>query len=149
LGPSAKKPVIFLIVISLGIVTLILASAVSESSSAEFQHISAGELKKLMESKKDFLLVDAQPKGVYEMGHIKGAVNLPWAKEIKGPVKLPKNKLLVIYCDCSHEEDSIDLASQLVENWDYKSGDIKLLTGGWSGWVKLGYPTQKSKVKGK
>ena len=146
---DSVKSVIGLFLIFLGIFTLTLAGSVSPSSSAEFQHISPEELKKLMQSKGDFLVVDAQPKTAYQMGHIKGAVNLPWAKEIKGPVKLPKNKLLVIYCDCAQEEDSADLAAQLIEKWDYKMSDIKLLTGGWSGWLKLGYPTQKSKVKGK
>jgi rhodanese-related sulfurtransferase len=146
---DSVKSVIDLLVIFLGIFTLTLAGSVSPSSSAEFQHISPEELKKLMKSKGGFLVVDAQPKSAYEMGHIRGAVNLPWAKEIEGPVKLPRNKLLVIYCDCTHEEDSADLAAQLIEKWDYKSSDIKLLTGGWSGWLKLGYPIQKSKVKGK
>ena len=112
-------------------------------------HINAEDLKKLIETKADIVIVDVQPKGAYEIGHIKGAINLPWAKEIKGPVKLPKNKLLVIYCDCTHEEDSTDLATQLIEKFSYKSDNIKVLTGGWSGWLKLGYPTEKGKSKGK
>ena len=146
-GPIRHGMILFLI--SMGIYTLSLAGFVYPASSAEFPYISPEELKKLMDTKGNFLVVDAQPKGAYEMGHIKGAVNLPWAKEIKGPVKLPGDKLLVIYCDCTHEEDSADLATQLTEKWNYKSGNIKLLKGGWSGWLKLGYPTQRTKARGK
>lgn len=145
---SVKKS-IFLLMLFLGILTMTLAVSVYLASSAEFQHISAEELKKLIESKADMLVVDTQPKGAYEIGHIKGAINLPWAKEIKGPVKLPKNKLLILYCDCTHEEDSTDLATQLTEKFGYKSSKIKILTGGWSAWLKLGYPTEKGKGKGK
>jgi rhodanese-related sulfurtransferase len=124
-----------------------LAVSVFSAFSADLQHISAEELKKLIESKGNILIVDAQPKGAYEIGHIKGAINFPWAKELKGPIKLPKNKPLIIYCDCTHEEDSIDAAKQLIEKWGYSSNNIKVLQGGWSGWLKLGYPTEKGKGK--
>jgi hydroxyacylglutathione hydrolase len=141
------KNSIFLLMVFLGILPITLAVSVHLASSAELQHISADELKKLIEGKAAMLVVDTQPKGAYEIGHIKGAINLPWAKEIKGPVKLPKNKPLILYCDCTHEEDSTDAATQLIEKFGYKNSEIKILTGGWSGWLKLGYPTEKGKGK--
>jgi len=113
----------------------------------EIKHISADELKKMIETKADIVVVDVQPKGAYNYGHIKSAINLPWAQEMKGPVKLPKNKMLVLYCDCTHEEDSTSAATQLVEKYGYSADKIRLLKGGWSGWVKLGYPTEKGKTK--
>jgi rhodanese-related sulfurtransferase len=120
---------------------------ISQASPRELRHISADELKKLIEGKANILVVDVQPKVAYEAGHVRGAINFPWAKEIKGPVKLPKNKVLVIYCDCSHEEDSIDMATQLIERFDYDSNGIRILAGGWTGWLKTGYPTEKGKGK--
>ncbi|MEN6638513.1 MAG: rhodanese-like sulfurtransferase, partial [Smithella sp.] len=36
------------------------------------------------------------------------------------------------------------VATQLMEKWGYTK--VKTLEGGWSGWLKLGYPTEK-KVK--
>jgi rhodanese-related sulfurtransferase len=108
--------------------------------------ISADEVKKMIESKKtNFLIVDVQPKGVYDVGHIKGAVNFPWAEDLKSPGRLPKNKLLIFYCDCAHEEDSTSTATQLKQKWGYTK--VKILKGGWSGWVKLGYPIQKTVKK--
>jgi rhodanese-related sulfurtransferase len=110
----------------------------------EIPRIQPEELKKMIESgDASFLVVDVQPKGAYDLGHIKGAINFPWDKEIKGPVNLPQSKLLILYCDCGHEEDSIDTAKQLIENWEYL--DIKVLEGGWSQWRKLGYPIEKNK----
>jgi len=112
----------------------------------EFEHISPEGLKKSIESRdKTVVIVDTQPKGAYDVGHIKGAINFPWAMDIKSPDKLPKDKTLVIYCDCTHEEDSTDTAKQLRDKWGYTK--MELLTGGWSGWQKLGYPTEKTKGK--
>ena len=46
-----------------------------------------------------------------------------------------------LYCGCAHEEDSSDVANQLIEDFVYD--EIKLLKGGLSEWVKLGYPIEK------
>jgi rhodanese-related sulfurtransferase len=125
---------------------LVLAAGVlltqAVAGATEFGHVKAGELKAMIESgDKTIVIVDAQPKGVYDTGHVKGAVNLPWAPEMKNNGDLPKDKTLVIYCDCAHEEDATDVASQLNEKWGYTN--LKLLEGGWSNWVKLGYPIEK------
>jgi rhodanese-related sulfurtransferase len=125
------------------VLAIILITGAVPAWSEEVQQISPQEVKKMIESKKtDFLIVDVQPKGVYDLGHIKGAINFPWAADLESPGKLPKNKLLILYCDCAHEEDSKSTATQLMEKWSYTN--VKALKGGWSGWVKLGYPTQKN-----
>jgi len=143
---SVKHAAVLLLFFS-GILATTLVIFISSASSVELQHISAEELKKLVESKSNILVVDVQPKAAYEAGHIKGAINFPWTKEISGPAKLPRNKPIVIYCDCTHEEDSIDVATQLIDRFSYDSNSIKVLTGGWSGWVKLGYVTEKGQGK--
>ena len=111
------------------------------ASAQEVQSIKPEELKKLMESKADILVVDNQPKGAYDMEHIPGAVNFPWAPQIKVPVNLPRNKMLILYCACSHEEDSTDVAEKLMREFGYNN--IKVLEGGWLRWVELNYPTEK------
>jgi rhodanese-related sulfurtransferase len=108
----------------------------------EVQQISPDEVKKMIESKKtEFLIVDVQPEDVYDLAHIKGAVNFPWEEDLKSPGKLPKDKLLILYCDCGHEEDAISTFTQLKEKWGYTK--LRTLKGGWSGWQKLGYPVDK------
>jgi len=120
-------------------------TVVSLNSSAQegpgVPHISPEDLKHLIETRADIVIVDTQPKGAYEIGHIKGAINFPWAMDIKSPDKLPKDKTLVLYCDCTHEEDSIDTATQLMTKFGYTN--VKVLEGGWSKWQSLGYPTEK------
>jgi 3-mercaptopyruvate sulfurtransferase SseA len=108
----------------------------------EIRYITPEALKELTEKDGDIvLIVDTQPKVVYKMGHIKGAINFPWAPEIKSP-NLPPDRILVLYCDCTNEEDSTDMARQLLRNWEYVY--VRVLKGGWSQWQKLGYPIEKS-----
>jgi 3-mercaptopyruvate sulfurtransferase SseA len=107
--------------------------------------ITAEELKKLMDEGADLVVVDTLYPYWYKRGHIKGAINFPWAESIKEPITLPRTKLVVLYCDCECEETSADVAIQLVRDWGYKN--IRVLKGGWAEWNKLGYPTEKGEEK--
>ena len=108
-------------------------------SAEEFEYVSPVELRQWMDrGDKSILVVDTQPQKVYKMGHIKGAVNFPWEMDLQTSENLPRDKTLILYCDCQEEEDSIDVARQLKEKWGYEN--IKLLKGSWSQWKELGYP---------
>ena len=131
------------VLVLFSVVWTVTLTALSVSAAGkEIKTIKPDEVKKMIESKKtDFVIVDTQPKGVYDVGHIKGAVSFPWDPELKSPGKLPKNKMLILYCDCAHEEDSIDTATQLMKKWGYTN--LKVIEGGWSKWQELGYPIVK------
>ena len=103
--------------LSVGVVLFLAIIAVSASVFAEdFPQVKPEELKKLIESgDKTIVIVDVQPKGVYDLGHVKEAINFPWALDLKSNGNLPKDKTLILYCDCAHEEDSTDVATQLKE----------------------------------
>lgn len=45
------------------------------------------------------LIIDIRDKDDYEKGHIKGAVNIPMDELEKDYSKMPKNKILVLYCE--------------------------------------------------
>jgi 3-mercaptopyruvate sulfurtransferase SseA len=156
-----RHPLFSLVIISVGLAAT-LAIAVISSAADEVQQIKAEELKKLIESNDpNILVVDTQPKGVYDLGHIKGATNFPWATDIRSPGDLPRDKVLILYCDCAHAEDSIGVSDQLSSKSDSCSADddstyvaeqlmskfgyksIKILEGGWSKWQQLGYPVDK------
>jgi rhodanese-related sulfurtransferase len=101
--------------------------------------ISAAELKKLIDEKsKDIVIVDTAAPLIFEDEHIPGAVNFPFAPTLPQPITLPRTKTLVIYCACNAEEESIDTAKKLTE-FGYQN--LKVLKGGWFGWLELGYPT--------
>ena len=136
-----KKSFGCIVILISGYLAVALVIASFTASAQDVQSIKPEELKKLIESKADIVIVDNQPKGAYDMGHIPGAVNFPWAMQIKVPVNLPRNKALILYCACSHEEDSTDVAEKLMKEFGYNN--IKVLEGGWLRWVELGYPIEK------
>jgi rhodanese-related sulfurtransferase len=157
-----RHPLFILMMISI-VCAGTLSVAVKSGSTAEIQQIKPEELKKLIESNDPgVLVVDNQPKGVYDLGHVKGAINFPWAMNIKSPGDLPRDKTLILYCDCAHAEDPLglskqltgesdscsadddatDVARQLIDKFGYKN--IKILEGGWSKWQQLGYPVDKN-----
>jgi len=106
------------------------------------QFIAPAELKKMMDDKDtSFVLVDTQPEEAFTEGHIPGAINYPWVPQVKPPVPLPRNKTLVLYCPCQHDEDSIDMYKKLVE---FGYLNTKILEGGWYKWVALKYPVEGS-----
>lgn len=124
-----------------GFLVVTLAGTVFSGWAGEIPRVTPEELKKMIENKADIVIIDNQPKSLYDKAHILGAMNLPWAIEIEGPVDLPYDKLLILYCGCAEEEDSAYVADQLIEKFGYNN--IKLLEGGWGQWVKLGYPIEK------
>ena len=109
----------------------------------EVPRISLEELKELMDSGADVVILDCQPRSVYEQGHIKGAISLPWAPEIDEEEvwMLPWDKPIITYCDCGPgEADSADVALQLIrKGFD----DVKVLADpSIRGWMEAGYPME-------
>lgn len=84
-----------------------------------------------------FQLVDTQPEEAFAEGHIPGAINYPWVQQVKPPIPLPRNKMLVLYCPCNHDEDSLDMYKKLAE---FGYLNTKILEGGWYKWVALKLP---------
>jgi rhodanese-related sulfurtransferase len=102
------------------------------------QFIAPADVLKMMQDKDtSFVLVDTQPEEAFADGHIPGAINYPWVQQVKPPISLPRNKMLVFYCPCNHDEDSIDMYKKLAE---FGYLNTKILEGGWYKWVALKYP---------
>jgi len=100
--------------------------------------ISPADVKKMIDNHDTtFQLVDTQPEEAYAEGHIPGAINYPWVQQVKPPISLPRNKTLIFYCPCNHDEDSIDMYKKLAE---FGYLNTKILEGGWYKWVALKYP---------
>ena len=111
-----------------------------EEVSQKFPAIKCEELKKMIDIKAaDMLVICNDPKESYDEGHIPGAVSFPWVDTLKPPVSLPRNKMLILYCSCSHEEDSTDMAAKLTR-FGYRN--LKVLEGGFIRWTKLKYPVE-------
>ncbi|HUK99490.1 MAG TPA: rhodanese-like domain-containing protein [Nitrospirota bacterium] len=132
------------LLIAVGSMCFLFASAVVYAGHDEIPRIPINDLKKLIDQKADIVILDAQLKDIYDSGHIKGARSLPWKVDLsETDVKnLPKDKLIVVYCDCGPgEADSSDEAAQLLE---LGFSNVKILGDpSIRGWKKAGYPIEK------
>jgi len=129
--------------LSVWMVLLVLGS-VYAAMQADVPRISIEELNKMIEDKTPVTIIDVQPKDIYESGHIKGAISIPWKSQIalEDVWSLPSDQLTVTYCDCGPgESDSADVANQL-SNFGFDN--VKVLRDpSIRGWKELKYPMEK------
>lgn len=98
--------------------------------------VSPAFIKKQMDDKAAFTLVDSRPKArKYDKGHIPGAINIPDMNFDKMTDQLPadKNALLIFYCDglhCALSNQSAEKATKLGYT------NVKVMPEGYPGWVK-------------
>ncbi len=61
--------------------------------------LSASELKELIDSKnEEYVLIDVRSRSEYNSGHIPTAINIPHTQIQDFVKKIPKNKLIIVYC---------------------------------------------------
>lgn len=71
----------------------------------------------------------------YKLGHIPGAISMPLGLIGDRVEELPKDKLLVPYCSCSHEQLSNEAFKRLHELGITR---VAVLVGGYNQWVAAG-----------
>lgn len=104
--------------------------------------ISTEELKKKLEEKEDFLLIDVNPRDQYKKHHIKGATFVEyesaarWVRE----KHVPKDRQIVLYCENPMCTASPIVAKKLVtlgftNVYEYSDGIRGWITAGgkWEG----------------
>lgn len=117
----------------------------------EVPRIAALEVKKLIEKKADFIIIDTQPAENYQMWHIPAAVNIPYISTGNPTdremmlVALPMDKLIVIYCLCEEGTDSARMALDL-KRLGYDNDKVKVLEGGLIKWNESDYPMIKQEI---
>ncbi|MBT9775871.1 rhodanese-like domain-containing protein [Clostridium sp. MCC353] len=63
-----------------------------------FPTITLDELEYYLDQGRDMTVVDLRNRASYQMGHIKGAVNIPFNEIDYNLDRLPRDKMLVLYC---------------------------------------------------
>lgn len=63
-----------------------------------FTTIPIWDVDKYIESGGNLLLIDLRDRDSYGLGHLRGALNLPYEEMDRWIPSLPKNKLLIFYC---------------------------------------------------
>jgi 3-mercaptopyruvate sulfurtransferase SseA len=80
-------------------VLLFLQSIQAYGLAADYERITADELKGLLGNKADIVVVDVRSIESYKVGHIPGAISMPYADEIKARHgELPQDKTIILYC---------------------------------------------------
>jgi rhodanese-related sulfurtransferase len=127
----------------LALCALLCAFAGLAAAQVEIPRITVEELKGMIDEGASVVILDIQPKTVYDKGHIKGAISFPWKPRItaQDTAGLPRNKTIITYCDCGPgEEDSANVAARLV---GLGFSNVKVLKDpSIGGWKKAGYPME-------
>ncbi|MBD5404808.1 MAG: rhodanese-like domain-containing protein [Treponema sp.] len=72
----------------------------SEESTMPYEQITQEDAKKMMDSEKDFIILDVRTPEEFASGHIKDAINIPNETIFdKEPTELTdKSQLILLYC---------------------------------------------------
>lgn len=114
------------------------------SEGDEIPRLAIEDLKKMVDDKVEVTIIDVQPLNIYEKGHIKGAISIPWKSQLalEDVWVIPSGIPIVTYCACGPgEADSNDFAKQLMK---MGYNDVKVLKHpAIQGWIEAGYPVEK------
>lgn len=109
----------------------------------EVRTVDASQLKKMLDRKEKFLLVDARNEREYKEGHIVKAVHV-YDKEMEAhKAKFPTDKSypIVFYCNgypkCLRSLNGAKMAL----SWGYTR--VSLYVGGFPDWEGKGYPLER------
>ena len=92
------------------------------------------------------IILDARAAPFYQQGHIPGALNLSRDdfaadyRRLRLTLDASKNKSIVVYCSGGDCHDSRMVASALLS---LGFTQVRVYTGGWSGWTEAGLPVEK------
>ena len=90
------------------------------------------------------IVIDARTQEAYSKGHVPGAVNLPWRKiDASSTAAMPRDKVLVTYCDGIHCNASTKAAMRLAA----LGFRVKEMLDGIQGWKREGYPVEQTVVQ--
>ncbi len=107
--------------------------------------ISLDQLRGVVGDHKTIVL-DARAAPFYQQGHIPGALNLSrddFARDyrrVRPTLDSAKDKSIVVYCSGGDCHDSRMVASALLS---LGFSQVRVFTGGWSGWTEAGLPVEK------
>jgi rhodanese-related sulfurtransferase len=123
-----------------------VAVAAQAQTDPAVQMISAEELKTKFTANQPMTIIDVRSSEGYANSNstMKGALHFK-LRRLKDrlsfpPLKdLPKDREIITYCACPHDESSIT-AAQILQASGFKR--VRVLQGGWQGWLKVNGPVE-------
>jgi rhodanese-related sulfurtransferase len=120
-----------------------------DAAANEPPRISKEAVLDLMQHHPDqILVIDVRQKVFYDEEHIKGAISFPMETIDARVSELPKDKLIVAYCQWPAENESASSALQLHTKYHFSYDHLQVLLGGIHGWEDAHYPLEGTDVKG-
>lgn len=106
--------------IFLSMLTLVAFSSCEkpENVPLSYEQINAEQAKALMDSKDDYVIIDARTQSEYDAGHIEGAIMIPEyeiSDKAEGILK-DKDQLILVYCRSGRRSK---IAAQALVNLGY------------------------------
>ena len=132
---------LFLACLAIANVQATLPPVTGQDSPPRVEQITAEELKAKIAGKKPVTIIDVRASSayVYSDQKIRGAIHVK-LRRLKfrlayPPFKdIPRDREVVTYCACPHEETSIRAAQLLIAS-GFKR--VRALKGGWNSWLKV------------
>ena len=95
-----KKELIIMLTISLSLFGLCGCGGESKTPTPQYEQISAEKAQELMDTEKDYVILDARTQEEFDEGHIKGAIMIPeYEITNRAEQELPnKEQLILVYC---------------------------------------------------
>lgn len=107
-------------------------------------HVSAADLKAAIEAKKRMVILDTRAASWWRMGHIEGAVPIPYYSDFDEIVgDLPKDVWIVGYCECPRALAENTIGELRARGFEKTA----VLWEGIQGWAGLGYPIVLGEVE--
>jgi rhodanese-related sulfurtransferase len=103
--------------------------------------ITADRAKQLLDSGEKIFFVDLRPAKEFEQNRLPGAHSIPLPEITKRFNEIPKTGRVILYCDCKPYD--ISDRAVFLEYRGYRN--IFVMSEGFPGWVKRGYPLETTR----
>lgn len=133
----------YAIAMAIVLVTALSAFAEDPAIPKAITVVSADQVKKMLDAKEKFMLVDSRNGSEYREGSIPTAINV-YDKDMEAQkAKFPadKNSPLVFYCNGYPKCPRSLNGAKMAMGWGYKK--IYLYAGGFPDWSAKGYPVER------
>jgi len=103
--------------------------------------VSADRVKLLLDSGEKLIFIDLRPSKEFQEKRLPGARSIPMTELAKRFEEIPKTGRVVLYCACQISE--VADKAVFLEYRGYRN--IFVMSEGYAGWLKRGYPVETSR----
>jgi rhodanese-related sulfurtransferase len=114
-----------------------LLGAVGVAGAANYKNVPSTEAKKLVEQKKNLVLLDVRTPQEYSQARLKGSLLIPIGEIERRIGEVPKNRPILVVCAVGSRSN---LVAGFLAGKGY--GEVYNLTDGLVGWYRNGFPLE-------